>query len=86
MPLVLMNRIKGFVNDDLAKRLAEELTKIVSFALNTPEEKGGKLVPDDIKVQVHNSSYLDVNAKPLEIIIFSNDFPERKKTLIFDGR
>ena len=83
MPLVLMNRKENLVNDHLAKHLAEELTHIVSMVLNTPEEEGGELVPDDIEVRVRNSSDLDVNAKPLEIIIWANDFPKRRANLGF---
>jgi len=81
MPLVLMNRKEDFVDDDLAKRLAEELTLIVSLALDVPEEEDGRLVPGDIVVWVDSSSGLDVNVKPLEIIIWASDFPARKATL-----
>jgi len=80
MPLVMMRRDKDFVDDDLAKHIAEKLPRIVSFALNSLEER---LVSDDIEVWVSNSSDLDVNVKPLEIIIWATDYPERKENLYY---
>ena len=83
MPLVLVSRKEDFVDDDLVKRLAGELPRIVSMALNMPGEENGELVPDDIEVKVGSFSGLDVNVKPLEIVIWANDYPKRRASLNF---
>jgi len=83
MQLVLLNRKKEFVDDNLVKKIAGELPRIVSMALNIPHITDGKLVPDDIEVWVDDSSELDVNTKPLEIIIWATEFSERRANLNF---
>lgn len=81
MPLVQISRNPEVLPDHRLKDLLEVLPEIVSRGLHTPEAEDGKLTEDDIEVWVRDSHPLDVNTRPLEIIITSNYFPERAKDL-----
>jgi hypothetical protein len=82
MPLVLMSRNPKVIDDETARAIALKLPAIVANALDTSaEEKRGSLTADDVEVYVQDSTELDVNTKPLEIIIWANHYEARMRNL-----
>jgi hypothetical protein len=82
MPLVLMNRDPEVIDDETARKLAQELPAIVADALDISEyDKDGALTAKDVEVYVQDSTKLDVNTKPLEITIWAGYYPARQKDL-----
>lgn len=61
-------------------KLVEKLPTIVSEALSVPGT-AGKLTSDEIEVKVEHFGPLDIHSKDVQIIIWANDYPERKKNL-----
>ncbi len=81
MPLVIVNRKEGDVNDAVLRDLVKVLPVVVASALDVPEEPEGRLSPSDIKVWTDSGSEFDVNTKSLEIVIWATEFPDRKADL-----
>lgn len=77
MPIVLLQAKRDRGLEEITERLALELPRIVSGALDVPDRSDARLTPDDIEIRVSESGKLDVNAKDLEIIVFAHDYPER---------
>ena len=91
MPLVVINHVRAKAVKtgwhrhvaERAAQLGKEMPRIVAKALNTPENPDGKLTSYDIEVWHRKGGYSDVcgDNVDLEIIIWANDFPERRATL-----
>jgi len=81
MPLVEMKIIPAIIDVRAREYIIDILPDVVSKALDTPEDQGGELTPDDIEVQVVELSGQGVNIKPLSFIIHSNFFPARARNL-----
>lgn len=82
MPLVLMNRDPKVIDDELARKIAQQLPAIVANALDiSAYDKAGALTANDVEVYVQDSTELDVNTKPLEITIWAGYYPARQETL-----
>jgi hypothetical protein len=79
MILVLLSKNPKFIDDEMAQKIAQKLPTIVANALDTSaeEDEAGRLTPEDVRVYVQNSSELDVNTKPFEIIIWAGYSKER---------
>ena len=77
MPLVEISRDPKVVPDDLVQLLGHALRVMVAAALDTPEEEGGCLSPNEVGVRVRDQHPLDVNALPLEIHVVANYYPAR---------
>lgn len=77
MPVVYLHykRVRGL--DEIAGRLATQLTVIVAEALDVPENPEARLTAGDIEVKVGVSGPKDVNGKDLEITVIAHDYPER---------
>lgn len=84
MPLVVVNRNPKKVENNLLKRIVENLPESVASALTTsdlcPE---GKLTAQDIEVWVQDFGPHDINTKDIEIIIWANLYLERQASLDF---
>ena len=81
MPLVIVTRDPNTMNDAQALKLGPDLATIVAEALNAPNDEGGALTAKDIEVRFRDIGPLDLNASPLEIEVFANDYPSRKANL-----
>lgn len=81
MPLVVLCKNPEVINEEIAKKIAQQLPMIVAEALDVPENPDGRLTKDDIEVWVQDASKLDVNSKDLSIIIWANNYPERMANL-----
>lgn len=81
MPLVHLQRDPQIVNDRIVKEIADALPAIVATALDVPENPDARLTANDIEVLIRDKHYLDVNTPPLSVIVYAQDFPERKKSL-----
>jgi hypothetical protein len=81
MPIVMVFRDPKIVNDDIMQRIANKLPYIIANALNVSENPEARLVSDSIKLKIIDPSKFDRNADPLEILIFANEYPERKKDI-----
>jgi len=79
MPFVWV-RVSSFLNEEFIEKLAKKLPIIVAKALNVPGTKG-TLKPEEIEVKVESFGPLDVHTKNIEIIIWANDYPERRENL-----
>jgi len=58
----------------------QELPGIVAEALSVPGTEG-ELTPKDIGIKVEEFGDLDIHQKDVEIIIWANDYPERREYL-----
>ncbi|HDH07804.1 MAG TPA: hypothetical protein ENH35_05930 [Candidatus Moranbacteria bacterium] len=82
MPLVLVKKDKKKLSDRSIhlNNLIQVLPVFVADALTVPNTDG-ELTPGDIEVYVSDFGPLDVHTKLIEIIVFSNEYPERIKNL-----
>ncbi len=80
MPLVLAYRDPGKVSEEFFSKLTSKLQGIVAEALSVPGT-AGELKLGEIEVWVCDAQPGDVNTLPLEIIIWANYYPKRKKNL-----
>lgn len=81
MPIVLVRYKREYITDSLLVDLANFLPGAVSNALDVPNNEGARLRPSDIEVSLIQHGEFDVNVKPLEIIIFAHQFPERQQNI-----
>lgn len=79
MPLVLITRSPG-VGDQILKSLLDEIREIVAEGLSVPGTKG-ELTDRDIEVKVQEKGHLDQNIRDVAIVIWANEYPERRKNL-----
>ena len=61
--------------EDLAKRLAQELPRIIAPNLSIYD---GHIQPKSVKVRCLKGDEADVNTDDIEIIIPAHNFPERE--------
>lgn len=80
MPLVLLSRNSGTVDDELLGKIAAALPQIISSGLNIQENSAGHLGPEDIAVRVLGTSF-DVGHKDVEVIVFAQNFDARLASL-----
>lgn len=80
MPIVMVKRDPRIIDDDSFVKINMYLQTVVAQALDAPDEPGdtGRLVPEDIEIWPLELSPFAVNNKPLEIVIFAQDFPTRR--------
>jgi hypothetical protein len=81
MALVIINRDRAIVSDEIMGQLTQALPGIVSLALDVPSNPEARLAYQDIEVRIHESHPMDANTLPLGIMIIANDYPERKENL-----
>lgn len=82
MPLTLIQYKPSRFTEEGIQMIASQMPKIVASALHSPRDgEAASLVPNDIEVWCTESGKLDVNTKDLEIIIWAQEFPDRKATL-----
>ena len=80
MPLIIVNR-SSEVEDHVYIRLKNNLQKIVADAL-TCENPDGNLTGADIELWSRKKDYFDdLGFESLQIIVFANDYPERRINL-----
>jgi len=80
MPLVLVARDPELVSDEILEKLALELPTSVALHLSV-EGTEAELNLTEIEVRFFDFGKFDVCNQPLEIVIFANDYPERRKGL-----
>lgn len=80
LPLVLVNRDPGALNDNELQEIVRVLPNIVAKAL-TCDDPDGKLTERDVEVLTRDFGPFDTSTKDFEIIIWANLYPERQKNL-----
>jgi hypothetical protein len=85
MPFVLVRTTPHvyaglYLHSDELKPLLQELPGIIARALSVPGTEG-ELTPEEIEVKVEQFGDIDIHQKDVEIIIWANDYPERRKNL-----
>ena len=76
MPLVVVNKGKPWIPEELFSGLIRRLPEIIAGAL-TCENPDGKLLPADIEIWVREPNKYDVGSEKIQIVIFASSFPER---------
>jgi len=80
MPLVVITRNPEKLDDEHLSSLTKVLCNSVCDALICSNDDGF-LSPSDIEIRVQNFGPYDVNTKDIEIMIWSNLYPEREKNI-----
>ena len=76
MPLVIVKRNNSkTVSDGALKNLVSALPKIIADNLTVPDDEGGRLLPEGVKVDVHEKHPMDEARKDLQITVFAHNFP-----------
>lgn len=82
MPLVIVKRNNNkTVSDGALKNLVSALPKIVADYLSAPTDVGGRLLPEGVKVDVHEKHAMDVARKDVQITIFAHNYPSIRANL-----
>lgn len=81
MPVALLKYDKYAIPDWLLSNLVSKLPEVIANALDTPENPDTRLSSGDIEIWVQPHHQLDRNVKPLELMIFAHDFPERLRNI-----
>ena len=79
MPLIVLNWGSG-MNDGVLNKLINNLRGLVADAL-TCENPDGKLTPADVELWSRQRNGSDRGLKDLQIVVFANDYPERRVNL-----
>jgi len=83
MPLVLLHRKAGRVNDDMFAKLSAALPEMIANALHVPENPKAHLPAEWVEVRASIGSEFDVNTKDVGIFILANDYPERRENHVY---
>ncbi len=78
MPVVFVTRDPSKVSDGRLILLRQKLPVVIAKNLSVPE---GALIPEDIELRFMDIGRFDVVKRPLEILIFANDYPARRESL-----
>ncbi|MCE9628858.1 MAG: hypothetical protein K8Q91_02560 [Candidatus Vogelbacteria bacterium] len=78
MPVAFVTRDPSKISDGLLLLLRQKLPVIIAQHLSVPE---GALTPEDIELRFMDIGRFDVVKRPLEILIFANDYPTRRESL-----
>ncbi|MEK7103488.1 MAG: hypothetical protein AAB870_04040 [Patescibacteria group bacterium] len=81
MPLVLVSRDPKQIPDELLLHIGKHFPSIVANNLTVPEVPAAHLDATDVEIRFSDFSPFDVKKRPLEIVVFANDFLERKVDL-----
>lgn len=63
------------------KKLEDALCEAVAQALTAPNTEHGQLTPDNVEVDIITSTSYKTGNNKLRIIVFANDFDERRADL-----
>lgn len=81
MPLVTVARDPKCVDDNTLRWLADILPVAVAQCLTVDSVLEAKLSPNEVEVRFTDFGPFDRRTCPLEIVVFANDFPERRASL-----
>lgn len=81
MPVVFLRFDHSRLTSGQVKKIAGIIPSVVAQGLNVPENKDAHLIPDDVEVWISECHVLDIGKKSLQIVVFVNEFPERKDNL-----
>lgn len=80
MPLAIVSRNPFVIDDSKTKEIVKTLTSIIAEGL-TCDNPDGKLSQHDVEVWVKDFNPLETHICSLEIVVFANDYPERRLDL-----
>lgn len=81
MPVIFLKYHPDLVSDREMAMLVAALPKIVSGALDVPEDPNKRLGPKDIQVWCFPPEKFDVNLRALQLMIPVHGYPERVANL-----